>query len=162
MKRFKKIYIEITNKCNLNCSFCSKDNVLLREMTLEEFEHILKQIDDQTDYVYLHVKGEPLLHSHFKEILELCSKYHKKVNLTTNGTLLSKRVDDIITTNIVRQINISLQSIIDDSYLLTILTSVSKILDDTNIFVVYRFWTLNNNKFNVLQNNIYNKLLSYH
>ena len=63
MKKFKKIYIEITNICNLNCSFCSKDNKEKREMTLIEFEHILKQIDNYTDYLYLHVKGEPLLHS---------------------------------------------------------------------------------------------------
>lgn len=41
--RFKKIYIEITNKCNLNCSFCIKDNRKIKEMSLEEFEKILKK-----------------------------------------------------------------------------------------------------------------------
>ena len=72
MKKFKKIYVEITNICNLNCSFCSKDNKEKREMTLKEFEHILKQINNYTDYLYLHVKGEPLLHSKLKEIIDLC------------------------------------------------------------------------------------------
>jgi len=61
-KKFKKIYIEITNKCNLNCSFCLKDNRVSHEMSLEEFELVLKKIDQFTDYIYLHVKGEPLSH----------------------------------------------------------------------------------------------------
>jgi len=56
MKKYKKIYIEITNNCNLNCSFCSKVLKPRRNMTLEEFELILNKIKDYTDYKYLHVK----------------------------------------------------------------------------------------------------------
>ena len=91
MKKFKKIYIEITNICNLNCPFCSKDNRKKQEMNLTNFEHILRQINNYTDYLYLHIKGEPLLHSKLKEILDLCFKYNKQVNITTNGTLLSEK-----------------------------------------------------------------------
>lgn len=40
---FKKVYIEITNVCNLNCSFCIKDNRKKREMSIDEFETILKK-----------------------------------------------------------------------------------------------------------------------
>jgi len=40
-------------------------------MTPLEFEEILKKTDSYTDYIYLHVKGEPLLHPNLKEILEL-------------------------------------------------------------------------------------------
>ena len=42
---FKKIYIEITNICNLKCYFCSKSNRVLKEMTTKEFEEILKKIN---------------------------------------------------------------------------------------------------------------------
>ena len=140
MKKFKKIYIEITNICNLNCSFCSKDNKEKREMTLIEFEHILKQIDNYTDYLYLHVKGEPLLHSEIEEIINLCKKYHKYINITTNGTLLKQKLN--ILEN-VRQINISLHSLIDKNKLIDIL-KCGDYLSEKNVQVVYRFWTNNN------------------
>lgn len=57
-------------------------------MSPSSFEKVLKKIDSYTDYLYFHVKGEPLLHDNLEEILHLSKKYHKKVNVTTNGTLL--------------------------------------------------------------------------
>jgi len=144
MKKFKKIYVEITNICNLNCKFCPNDNLEKREMTLEEFEKILNKVNDHTDYLYLHVKGEPLLHSKFKEILLLSKKYNKQINITTNGTLLKKRIDDIIESRTVRQVNISLQSLINTNYLNDILENAEK-LSRNNIQVVYRMWA--NNKY---------------
>lgn len=158
---FKKIYIEITNKCNLNCSFCSIDNHIKKEMTPEEFELILKQIDSFTDYVYLHVKGEPLIHSNFKEILDLCKKYNKKVNITTNGTLLKSRLKEILESNIVRQINVSMQSLINDKYLKDILESVKHIINNSNIQVVLRFWALENNQFTELEKICINNIINF-
>ena len=43
--KFKKIYIEITNICNLQCSFCIKDNRKKQQMTKDEFEQVIKKID---------------------------------------------------------------------------------------------------------------------
>lgn len=142
MKKFKKIYIEITNICNLNCSFCSKDNKLKKEMSLHEFEYVLKQINNYTDYLYLHVKGEPLLHKNFKEVLNICKRYNKFVNVTTNGTLLKKRLNDILASKVVRQINISLQSLINLDYIDDII-KCADILSNNKIQVVYRMWAEN-------------------
>ena len=50
-QRFKKIYVEITNNCNLNCSFCSKISKIKKEMSEEEFETIIKKIKDYTKYI---------------------------------------------------------------------------------------------------------------
>ena len=94
-KTYKKIYIEIINNCNLNCNFCSKVTRPRKFMSKEEFEIILKKIKDYTDYIYLHVKGEPLLHPQLIEMLKLTEKYNLKVNITTNGTIfkiLSKKL----------------------------------------------------------------------
>ena len=61
-KRFKKIYIEIINTCNLKCSFCKDSNRKPKIMTPEEFEEIIFKIKPYTNLVALHVKGEPLMH----------------------------------------------------------------------------------------------------
>ena len=148
MKKFKKIYIEITNICNLNCPFCSKDNRKKQEMSLDDFEHILKQINDYTDYLYLHIKGEPLIHSKIEDILNLCFKYNKQVNITTNGTLLNikyKLLDNV------RQINISLHSLSKDK-LLDVL-KFGDYLSSKGVQIVYRFWT---------NDNLLNQVLKYY
>ena len=90
-KRFTRIYVEITNYCNLACSFCSKDTRSKREMTTHEFRDVIGKIKDYTENIYLHVKGEPLLHSKFDEILNICDENNVNLKITTNGTLLSKR-----------------------------------------------------------------------
>ena len=55
MKRFKKIYVEITNICNMHCSFCPETTRAKAFMRKEDFEHIASEIVKYTDYVYLHV-----------------------------------------------------------------------------------------------------------
>ena len=137
MMKFKKIYIEITNICNLNCRFCSIDNRIKKSMTPIEFETILKKIDKYTDYIYLHVKGEPLLHKDIDKILDIAYKYNKKVNITTNGTLLKEK-ENILKHPVIRQINISLHNEkcnLDDIF------DVVDILKDK--IIVLRYWTYN-------------------
>ena len=150
--RFKKAYIEITNICNLNCSFCIKDNRMKKEMSIDEFETVLKKIDKYTDYIYLHVKGEPLIHNKLDEILSLTNKYKKYVNITTNGVLLKNKINILKKYNNIRQINISLHSENNkDNYIDDILDAVDEL---KTIFIVYRFWTLKDNKLD-------NKMLEY-
>lgn len=140
-KMFKKIYIEITNSCNLNCSFCSPVKKVKRFMTIQEFERILKEVNSKTDYIYLHVKGEPLLHPNLIDFLKLAEKYQLKVNLTTNGTLFSKLVDKLKDCKALRKINFSLHCEQDNpNYLNDIFESVEKLPKD--IIVIYRLWTL--------------------
>lgn len=154
MKKFKKIYVEITNICNLKCPFCSIDDKKKREMSVIEFDEVLNKINDYTDYLYLHVKGEPLLHSDFKGILDICDKYNKSINITTNGILLKRKVKDILNSR-VRQVNISLHSIVGD-YLKDILEA-SKILSENKIYVVFRFWV-----YNEQEKNSINEILKFY
>ena len=73
--KFKKVYIEITNHCNLSCPFCSHDIRAKRWMSVEEFSHILKEVKPYTKTIYLHVKGEPLLHPNIIEFIKIANKY---------------------------------------------------------------------------------------
>jgi MoaA/NifB/PqqE/SkfB family radical SAM enzyme len=79
-------------------------------MDLESFEVILKKLKGHGKYVYLHIKGEPMIHPEFIEILRLCEAYELKVNLTTNGTLIGRYSKELLASKALRQISISLQS----------------------------------------------------
>lgn len=142
---FKKIYIEITNACNKNCSFCSKSTRKKVEMSPTDFEFIIMQVKNYTDYVYLHVKGEPLLHSRFEDIINICDKYNMNVNITTNGTFLPKQQEIIANSKCVRQINLSIHSLNDRNEINSILKSVTDIKKRKDIYFVYRYWTLKEN-----------------
>ena len=144
---FKSIYIEITNKCNLNCSFCSKYKREKDTLSSKEFEQILKKINNYTDYIYLHVLGEPLLHEELDEILYLASKYNKKVNITTNGTLLSNKLDIILKhSKTIRQINISIHDIIHIyKNFNTIDNNANEIINNSDFIISYRLWNLGSN-----------------
>lgn len=159
MKKFKKIYIEITNICNLSCSFCSIDNRVKDTISLENMEEVLKKINDYTDYIYLHVKGEPLIHPKLKKILDLCGKYHKQVNITTNGTLLQEREKELNHKSI-RQINISLHSENQkENYLEEIFKTVDNLKDK---IIIYRFWTMDENRLNENSTKIVDKIIKYY
>ena len=85
--RFKRVYIEITNVCNLNCSFCLPHHRENKSMSFNEFKHILNELKPFTNYIYLHVKGEPLLHSEVDEFIKYAHDMGFFINLTTNATL---------------------------------------------------------------------------
>lgn len=109
MKKFKKVYIEITNICNLNCSFCPKHKRQPKEMSAENFEYVLGQTHDIGQNFYLHLMGEPTSHTQFGEILDICQNFGIRPNITTNGTLLG-RCGDVILQKDVRSVCISLHS----------------------------------------------------
>lgn len=161
MKKYKKIYIEITNSCNLLCSFCSKDKREKVSLTIDEFEHILSEVKDYTDYIYLHVKGEPLLHKKLINFLTVAEQYDLKVNLTTNGVLIKEKVKELLNCRALKKINFSLHSENDKKDYLKDIFKASDILS-TKIVVVYRLWTLNNNQFDEKSTDIVEKIISYY
>lgn len=150
MKRFKKLYIEITNICNLRCHFCSEITRPAEFMTLETFQKILDQITPFTDYLYFHVKGEPLLHPDIDRFLDLCHEKGLKVNLTTNGTLIHEVADKLLRKPALRQINFSLhsydsneQSTSKEAYLSRIFSFISESRMHNEIIISFRLWNHN-------------------
>lgn len=109
-KRFKKVYVEITNICNLDCDFCAKTKRKPEHMPLKLFKKVLGEIKPLTDEITLHVMGEPLLHPKFEEIIQATKKEDIKVNLTTNATLVGKYKELLVKAPF-RRINFSLHGI---------------------------------------------------
>ena len=149
MKQFKKVYIEITNICNLNCEFCPETKRMPETMSIETFSNILDQIKPYTDYMYFHVKGEPLLHPEIDKLLDICHEKGFKVNLTTNGTLITKVKDNLLMKKALRQINFSLHSLKEDEkrqakdeYINNILSFSKEAVDKSDIIISLRLWNL--------------------
>ena len=110
MKRFAKVYVEISNICNLKCSFCPGTTRALKKMSVQEFKIVLEKIKDYTDYIYFHLLGEPLCHPDLETFLKIAEDMNFKVIITTNGTLLSKNKDILLKSNSHYKTVISLHS----------------------------------------------------
>jgi len=161
---FKKIYIEITNICNLKCKFCPETNRKKEFMSVENFEEIIKKIHKYTNLVCLHVKGEPLLHPDLEDILKILEKYNLQVNITTNGTLIKENLQILKNSKSVRQVNFSIHSImqndsLDKNYLQDIFECVDQL---NNTIVSYRLWNLKTIKENDINNEIIEEIENYY
>ena len=108
--RFSKVYLEISNLCNLSCSFCPGTKRQKRAMTEEEFAVLLPKLRPYTDFLYFHLMGEPLLHPKLGSFLALAHNAGFKVILTTNGTLLHERQELLLSSPGLHKVNISLHA----------------------------------------------------
>ncbi|AUM63584.1 radical SAM protein [Brevibacillus laterosporus] len=159
MKTFKKMYIEITSVCNLACSFCPQTGRQARFIKLDTFTNILDQIKPHTKHIYLHVKGEPLLHPKIDQLLDVSHEKGFKVNITTNGTLIQKNRAKLLGKPALRQMNFSLHSFdghegsVDrDKYLSNILSFVREAAEH-NVIISFRLWNLDKDNATNLQRN---------
>lgn len=148
LRTFKKVYIEITSVCNLACSFCPPTARAKGLIKVEQFNKILDEIRPHTKYIYLHVKGEPLLHPRIDQLLDAAHAKGFKVNITTNGTLIKKNREKILGKPALRQINFSLHSFDGhegsenrEKYLEDILDFVRD-SREYNTIISYRLWNL--------------------
>ena len=148
VKTFKKVYIEITSVCNLACSFCPPTQRAKGLIKVEQFEKILDQIRPHTKYIYLHVKGEPLLHPRIDQLLDAAHERGFKVNITTNGTLIKKQREKLLGKPALRQMNFSLHSFDGhevsenrEKYLGDILEFVRDAREH-NVIFSYRLWNI--------------------
>ena len=154
---FKKIYVEITNNCNLSCSFCNEVKRKREFITIDRFKILMNKLKGYTNYLYFHLMGEPLLHPNINELIDIASNYFN-INITTNGYLLDRIKDK----KNITQINISLHSYNEkynktlDKYLNNIFDSCESLLNN-NTIINYRLWT--NTKY---KDEILNKLNNYY
>jgi len=141
---YSRVYVEITNICNMHCSFCHGHGRKPRSMSQKEFSHILNQLAGQTNYIYYHLMGEPLTHPELPVFLKMSAQKGFRSVITTNGTLLKKRGAEIIAAG-VHKVSISLHSFeqSDDLSYERYLSEVAAFANEASnagIIVVFRLW----------------------
>jgi len=108
--RFRKVYLEISNICNLSCAFCPGTSRQRHAMTAADLEVLLPKLRPYTDYLYFHLMGEPLCHPKLDAFLALAGEHGFRVILTTNGTLLPKKQEMLLSAPALHKVNISLHA----------------------------------------------------
>jgi len=145
---FKKVYIEISNICNLQCSFCPEVKRDKKIMSPGLFRETLKQVLPLTEQVCLHLMGEPLAHPAFSEIMQICEEEKAAINLTTNAILLKKHQNLLLSQSCLKQINFSLHSFRDnfpdksmDDYLNHVFHFSTSLMEKRpEVYINYRLW----------------------
>ncbi len=145
----ERIYLEISNICNLKCAFCPPLERERRTMSIDDVATVLKKIKGRVKYVYLHLMGEPLLHSHLGEILSLFKENGVPVCITTNGTLLKSRAEMLIkNADIIHKVSLSLHAlegngVVDKAYFdeyMDTAVSFAKRIAPLGTYTVFRLW----------------------
>lgn len=139
---FKRAYIEITNVCNLRCSFCPGTTRTPHAMTPDEFRTAAQKLRPYTDYLYFHVMGEPLLHPQLAQLLHLADELGFRVCLTTNGTLLNDAARTLQNAPALHKVSISLHSFEgnDGGDMTAYLESVWSFCQTARCIVSLRLW----------------------
>jgi len=150
-KRFNKVHIEISNICNLQCSFCPaviRDNKM---MDLDLFTKVVEQVAPLTELVCLHLMGDPLVHPKLAEMVEICDQHNANIFLVTNGVLVRPDKFNLLLHPRFYQINFSLHSFFDNfpdkdpsNYLERIFSFTERALvERPELYLNYRLWNLN-------------------
>lgn len=149
--KFLRTYIEISNICNLQCTFCPEVEREKKILSPQNFRKVLREVLPFTEQVCLHLMGEPLAHPEFPEILKICEEEGAVIHLTTNGTFLSKYgFETFLKSKSLRQINFSIHSYKDNfpgqdirPYLYDILMFSREAMTlKPELYINFRLWNL--------------------
>jgi len=145
MKRFRKIYVEISNICDLKCSFCPGTRRTKRAMTEDEFSSLLPKLKPWTDFLYFHLMGEPLCHPKLDRFLELAGGAGLRVILTTNGNQLEKKQELLLAAPALHKVNISLHAFESNDLAVPFQTYLQRCITfgkaaEGKKIVVFRLW----------------------
>ncbi|WQU50077.1 SPASM domain-containing protein [Helicobacter pylori] len=126
-KLFKKIYIELSDICGLQCSFCPNPKNIRGVMPLELFEKICREAAPLTPIITLHVLGDPCKLKNLNHYLSTARRFSLKVDLVTSGVYLCDF--ETLLQDIIYQISISLDAGLDNHNKLNQHRYIQKILE---------------------------------
>jgi radical SAM protein with 4Fe4S-binding SPASM domain len=149
-RRFSKVNIEISNICNLQCSFCPEVQRSKQIMDLPLFRRVIEQVGPLTDQVCLHLMGDPLVHPRLGDVVQVCSDHEVKIFLVTNGVLLRENHQALLLNSAFRQVCFSLHSFHDNfgdrdptQYLEKIFHYTERALRERpDLYLNFRLWNL--------------------
>ncbi len=159
-KRFAKVNIEISNICNLQCSFCPEVIRSKQLMELELFRSIIEQVEPLTEQVCFHLMGDPLVHPELEQMIGICEESGVRIFFVTNGVLLREKQAELLLSPAMGQVNFSLHSFFDNfpdrdpgPYLERIFAWTERALAERpELYINFRLWNLEETRGTGLKN----------
>lgn len=114
-----QVEIDVTSKCNANCSFCfqgTHENKYY-DMSLEKIVNLLDDLRSMGTFFIGFSGGEPFARADFLEILNEAKKRKFRISVISNGMLLSKSDIDRLAELQIDRVTISFHGISQDTYL---------------------------------------------
>lgn len=108
--------IEPINTCNLRCKICHVS--FMNHNNIKYLDtHLLNKLNPlKGKWVKIGSNFEPVMHPRFVDMVETLSEMDCKIDLTTNGTLLTKEMTDQIADSNIKNITVSFDSVKKGTY----------------------------------------------
>lgn len=92
-KKLPKLDLNVTNRCNFRCVHCAFDSGIkaMNELSIKELEKILKDTKELGGEKIDITGGEPTIREDIDEIIKLGKSLGYKIELVTNGSLITKK-----------------------------------------------------------------------
>lgn len=93
-------WIEVTQRCNLYCRHCyegSSPNMEISDITMQDYETVIKSLHSIGVKRIQLVGGEPLIHPQIAKMIKIAKNTFEFVEVYTNGTLLTDELPELIT-----------------------------------------------------------------
>lgn len=118
----KKIYIELSDICNLACSFCPATKGKRGIMGVKDFAYCLKEAFGFSRHIALHILGDPCALENLGEYLKIARKVGTqlqkipKIDIVTSGAFFGKHSIDMLLSPPIFQLSISLEAGVDNFF----------------------------------------------
>ena len=110
--RPRQIQIEITNRCNMDCPMCQREDlgIELEHMSWSHFTTVVDKLGQHED-ITLTGWGEPFIHPRVFDMIAYCKERGHKVMVTSNGLFTKPSMVDDILSSAVDTVTFSIDSV---------------------------------------------------
>ena len=110
--RPRQIQIEITNRCNMDCPMCQREDlgIELEHMSWSHFTTVVDKLGQHED-ITLTGWGEPFIHPRVFDMIAYCKERGHKVMVTSNGLFTKPSMVDDILNSAVDTVTFSIDSV---------------------------------------------------
>ncbi|MDP2091175.1 MAG: radical SAM protein [Candidatus Gracilibacteria bacterium] len=93
-----KIYLDLSDKCQLSCKFCLSSSSIegTNELNIEQLKRIIQEMGELGVFRVKLGGGEPLIYPYIFDVIKLLRDNHIFVSLSTNGKKMNRKIAQLL------------------------------------------------------------------